>query len=216
MVFPPAHRPGCRGPVVTRRWLVGGACAAVVAIVVGTTLGRSLIDSSEPSVSSGSDRPSASAERGSERLVRFHDVRANFSIAYPAGWTRLKPADPEVELLVARDENTSMLVRNSPVGLKVTRTTLSLARDLTDSLVRVDGRVRLRGEPREILLGGLPGFRYVYEFSLSEALRAVHVHYFLFKAGRMITLVFQTAPPQELERVGPLFDRLVRTFEGSG
>lgn len=188
-----------------------------MAIFLGATLGRSLIGSSEPPEDSARDRAvSGTAEAGSGRLVRFHDVRANFSISYPADWTRLEPADPEVELLVARDENTSMLVRTSPVGLRVTRQTLARARDLTDSLVRADGRVALRAQPQELILGGLPGFRYVYDFALSPTQRGVHLHYFLFKAGRMITLVFQTAPAEELSRVAPLFERMVRTFEGSG
>jgi hypothetical protein len=42
------------------------------------------------------------------------------------------------------------------------------------------------------------------------------VHYFLFKRGQMIQLVFQAMPATSLPKVEPTFERIASTLRNSG
>jgi hypothetical protein len=199
--------------------------AGVLVLVAAAVAGRALVTSSSappgasPSASTSPEPapPPASSpppEPDPPGFVRFasRNARAPFSIAYPRSWSRVPSDDPEVELLVAEGRATSMLVRVTPVGLDVTRETLPIVRDLTDSLVRADGRVRLRNEPQPLVLEGLPGYRYDYTFDTTRGESGAHVHYFLFKGAQMITLVFQVLPARGLEKLTPVFDQVLKSF----
>ena len=68
---------------MNRKWLVGGvaaflALAAVLALVVGGVVGRSIVPRRS--------RSAAAAPR--RRGVRFTDTLTDISIAYPATWVR--------------------------------------------------------------------------------------------------------------------------------
>ncbi len=193
----------CAGNVVNRKLLVLVAVAAVLALLAGAAVGRNLLSSSTP--------PSARAD-----VVHFKDEVSKVSIDYPSSWARLpQPAnDPEVALLVAADDSTSLLVRVSDVGLApVTRKTLPVVRKLTDDLIGADPRAKQLVAPVETVLGGLPGWRYRYTYA-SDATNGAHDHYFLFKAGRMIQLVFQAQPADRLPPLARTFDRIAATFKG--
>jgi len=200
-----------------RSRLVITLVASIIVLVAATAVGRGIVSSPAPAPAPA---PAPRAPAGvSPRApadppdyVRFRDDRGGFSIAYPESWSRVPSRDPEVKLLVAAGRATSLLVRAAPVGLDVTAETLPIVRDLTDRLVRADGRVRLRGEPRPLVLDGLPGYRYDYTFATPSGERGAHVHYFLFKDGQMITLVFQAQPAARLDRDSPLFERVTATF----
>lgn len=147
--------------------------------------------------------------------MRFRERRGTFSIAYPPSWARRRLADPQVALLVTHGSSASLLVRVTRVGLKVTAGTLPIVRGLTDKLVRADRHVRLLGPPRPIVLGGLPGYRYIYTFKASGMRqRGAHAHYFLFKGGKMIALVFQVVPARRLSELAPSLDQVLHTFRG--
>ena len=201
-----------RGP---RSRLVITLVAGIVVLVAATAIGRGIISSPAPTprpspAPSATERPSAPTDPSG--YVRFSAARAGFSIAYPEDWSRVASGDPEVQLLVAKGRTTSLLVRVAPVGLDVTPKTLPIVRGLTDSLVRADGRVRLLGEPQPLVLDELPGYRYAYTFTTSSGKPGAHLHYFLFKDKRVITLVLQTLPAQRLEQDLPLLERIAQTF----
>lgn len=165
-----------------------------------------------PSASGARTRPAPSPPH---RFLGFRDRREMFSIAYPAGWTRRRLADPQIALLVAHGRGASLLVRVTPVGLHVTAKTLPIVRGLTDRLVGAARGVRLLGPPRAIVLGGLPGYRYLYTFNdPGRRQRGAHAHYFLFKNRKLIALVFQVVPARRLSELAPSFDRILRTFRG--
>ncbi|MDX6719250.1 MAG: hypothetical protein QOJ63_1504 [Solirubrobacteraceae bacterium] len=179
------------------------AVAAILAIVAGAAVGRNLLSSTTTAT------PRAD-------VVRFKDEISKFSIAYPGSWTRLQAAGAEsdVSLLVEADRATSLIVRAAPVGLAtVTQKTLPIVRKLTDSLVAADPRAKLLGAPQAVQLGGLPGYRYRYAYGSGETSGA-HDHYFLFKDGRLIQLVFQAVPSTRLSALTPTFDRIAATFRG--
>jgi hypothetical protein len=190
---------------VNRKLLLVVAVAAVVALLAGAAVGRNLLSSSATTTAAHAD------------VVRFQDEVSNVAIDYPATWTRLPEpeGDPEVALRVAsEDASTSLQMRVSAVGLApVTRKTLPIVRGLTDDLIAADPRAQQLVRPVPVELGGLPGWRYRYTYG-TGATGGAHDHYFLFKAGRMIQLVFQASPATRLPALAKTFDRIAATFEG--
>jgi hypothetical protein len=191
---------------VNRRWMVVGGLAAILALAGGVFLGRKVIEGKEPD-------PSARAAQS----TRFHEPISDVSINVPANWTRLRSSDGEVRLLVAADASTSLLMRVTKAGLAtVTSRSLPVVKRYTDALLKQDTRARQLSAPAPIELGGLPGWRYRYTYSGGDGSSGSHVHYFLFKNGRMIQLVFQAMPAARLNALEPTFDRIARTFRGAG
>lgn len=199
--------------------------AGIVALVAAVAVGRSIVSSPAPTPRPA-PAPSAAAPApvpvpvapapaaDPPGYVRFRDARTGFSIAYPKSWSRVASREAAVKLLVAKGRATSLLVRvaRSPVTADVTRETLPIVRQLTDSLVRADGRIQSIVEPQPLVLDGLPGYRYVYTFATTSGGSGAHIHYFLFKGKRIITLVLQALPAQRLEQDLPLLKRIVQTF----
>jgi len=187
---------------VNRKLLVVVAVAAVLALLAGAAVGRNLLSPGTP--------PAPAAD-----VVRFKDEISKVSIAYPAAWRKLDRADdPDVALLAAADDSTSLLVRVSAVGLQaVTQETLPIVRKFTDDLLAADARARQLVDPVPVNLGGLPGWRYRYTYGVGES-GGAHDHYFLFKGPRMIQLVFQAVPAVRLPALAPVFDRIAATFRG--
>ena len=189
---------------MNRKLVVVVAVAAVLALVAGAAVGRNLLSSATPA-------PRA-------EVVRYKDPVAKVSIAYPASWRRLpqRANDPDLALIAAADDSTSLLMRDSLSGLDapVTPKTLPIVRGYTDDLVTADARVKQLTEPVAITAGGLPGWRYRYTFG-SGATGGAHDHYFLFKGERLIQLVFQAVPAERLPAVAALFDSIAASFRGS-
>jgi hypothetical protein len=190
---------------VNRRLVVVVAIAAVLALFVGVKVGRTLLTSDTP--------PAARAD-----VVRFRDPISKISIAYPATWRRLpqRTGDPDLALLLTTaDSSAGLLMRVSSSGLDapVTVRSLPIVRKLTDGLVGADQRVKQLVAPQAVVVGGLPGWRYRYTYGSADSAGA-HDHYFLFKSGRLIQLVFQAVPAQRLPSLAPVFDRIAGTFRG--
>ncbi|MEY2516112.1 MAG: hypothetical protein QOJ89_3470, partial [bacterium] len=187
-----------------RKLLVVVAVAAVLALLAGAAVGRNLLSS-----------PATPAPQAD--VVRFKDTVANVSIAYPATWRRLpqRLGDPDLALLAAADDSTSLLMRVSASGLTapVTAKTLPIVRKYTDGLLSADQRAKQLVAPVAVSAGGLPGWRYRYTFG-SGANIGAHDHYFLFKGDRMIQLVFQAVPAQRLPALAPVFDSIAASFRG--
>jgi len=192
--------------------------AGIVALVAAAAVGRSVISSPapkpQPAPAPSAATPTPAPVADPPGYVRFRDAQAGFSIAYPEGWSRVASRDPAVKLLVAKGRATSLLVRvaQSPVASDVTAETLPIVRRLTDSLVRADSRIQSALTPQPLVLGGLPGYRYLYTFTTESGGSGAHIHYFLFKGKRIITLVFQALPAQRLDAKLPLLKRIAETF----
>ncbi len=192
---------------MNRKWLVGGvagllAIAAVLALVVGGLVGRSIVPSPAP------ERPAT---------TRFTDTLTDISIAYPASWKRFEASDQAVRIRAASPDKVGSLsvsVRRSGLTEPVTAETLPIVRPLTDDLLRVDQRTATIGEPVAVNLGGLPGYRYTYTFRADAGGRGAHIHYFLFKDDRIVQLVLQALPAERLGSLQSTFDQIARTFRG--
>ena len=194
------------GEVVSRRWLVIGGIAAILAILGGAYVGRNLLFDDSIARGRAADKPQTS-------VVVFHETISDVSLRYPGNWTRRSSTEDDVALVaVAPDQATSVLLRVSVTGLQdITLKTLPIVRKYTDPLVTADRTVKFLAPPQAVTLGGLPGYRYRYTY---QGTAGAHDHYFLFKRGRMIALVFQATPASRFSRAEAQFQRLAGTFDG--
>lgn len=191
--------------------MVVAALAAILAIVGGAYVGRNLLfdDATRAAPAAAKRTPRA------PQTVVFHETVSDVSLRYPGSWTRRRSTEEGVPLVaVAPDGVTSLLVRVSDTGVAdITKATLPIVKKFTDPIIKADKTVRLLGPPQEVTLGGLLGYRYRYTY---QGGAGAHDHYFLFKRGRVIALVFQTTPGSRLDAAEPQFERLAATFRGSG
>jgi len=197
---------------VERKWLVGIvagvlALAAVLALIGGGVVGRSIVPS--PATTSTSAPPPP-------QTVRFKDTLTDVAIAYPSSWVRRISKDQAVRVLASsRDASAglSVSVRKSGLTEDVNLRNLAAVRPLTDDLLRGDDRITAIAEPVAVTVGGLPGYRYRYTYTTADKTEGAHDHYFLFKTGRLVQLVLQAVPSTSLRTLQPTFDRIVGSFQ---
>lgn len=182
--------------------MVAAGVAAILALVIGAAVGRSIIPSADP------QRP---------QPAHFDDPLLGIALTYPGSWRRLKSTDPQVRLLAAAGPSSSLLVRVTKSDLEnVKQETLPVVRQLTDELLAADERARMLSAPTAISLDGLLGYRYRYTYSGADGSTGAHVHYFLFKRRRLIQLVFQAVPATTLAAAEPTFERITATLRSTG
>lgn len=198
-----------------RKWLVGGvaaflAVAAVLALVVGGVVGRSIVPSPEPEPPAAQAPPKPKPPAS----IRFTDTLTDVSIAYPGIWLRRFSKDPAVRFVASsRDASGAVSISVRKSGLEtITMDTLPIVRSLTDDLLRQDRRIRSLPEPEAVAADGLPGYRYTYTYRLEGGGDGAHIHYFLFKGPRVIQLVLQAVPATKLGELQATFDQLARSF----
>lgn len=191
-----------------RKWLVAGvvgvlALFAVLALVVGGVVGRSIVPTP--------DEPSRPATE------RFADTLTDVAVSYPTTWVRRSSRDQAVRILAASPDGSaavSVSVRKSGVEEPITQQTLPVVRPLTDDLLKADTRITALTDPVAVTVGGLPGYRYRYTYRTADKTEGAHVHYFLFKDERLVQLVLQAVPATQLPALQPTFDQIADTFEG--
>jgi hypothetical protein len=198
---------------VDRKLLVGGVAAllailAVLALVGGGVVGRSIVSAPDP-------RPATPPATPTNATVRFKDTLTDVSIAYPATWVRRLAKDQGVRIIAsAPDDSAAVSVSVRKIDLEpVTFETLPIVRPLTDGFLREDTRIKTIGEPTAVTLDGLPGYRYTYEFRTAGGTDGAHIHYYLFKAKRLIQIVLQAVPASRLPALQPSFDRIATSFD---
>lgn len=192
------------GPAVRRRWIAAGVAVVILVGAAAALIGRELITPAPP--------PDSPAAQAADDLEAFADPEAGISISHPPGWRRVASADPAVALLTEGD-GASMLVRKVELGVEVKN--LDTAKEVSDNLVRA-GQHKLLRPPKQVTLGGLPGWLYLYTFpDAATGQRGAHAHYFLFRGQTLITVVFQTVPAEGFARLAPLFDRIGETLRAT-
>jgi hypothetical protein len=144
---------------------------------------------------------------------QFRNDQAGIELAYPSTWTKLTPKDPQILLLLANGTQDSVLVRSSELQEAVGPQQLPAARQVTDKLVLSNKTVQMITEPKQIELGGLPGFFYFYSFKdANSGQEGAHSHFFLFNGKTMISMVFQTLPRERFASTAPTFDKIAASF----
>ena len=203
-----------------RRMLVI-ATGVVLAAGLGTSAaiwGPEFFAASQPAkaanAASTTDKTSnTSAKALPAGFSQFRSDQAGFELAYPSSWTKLSPKDPQVLLLLAQGTQDSLLIRASELQEPVGPQQLPAARQVTDKLVTSNKTVQMITEPKQIELGGLPGFFYFYSFKdATSGQEGAHSHFFLFNGKTMISMVFQTLPRERFATTAPTFDKIAASF----
>jgi hypothetical protein len=185
--------------------MVAAGVAAILALIIGAAVGRSIIPSSNP------PRTPPPAP------VEFTDAETGIGLTYPGTWHRLQSTDPQVRLLTVGGPAMSLLIRVTKSDIAdVKQETLPVVRQFTDPLMASDERTRQLAAPEAISLDGLLGYRYRYTYTSKDGSIGAHVHYFLFKHGKMIQLVFQAVPATSLAAAEPTFERIAATLRSTG
>jgi uncharacterized iron-regulated membrane protein len=203
---------------VSKRWLLGGVAAflavGVLALVVGGVVGRSIVPAAEEPAPGPQPAVVEPEPEEAPRSVRFTDTLTAVSIAYPSTWDRRFAADQAVRLVASSPDASaavSISVRKSDLET-VTSETLPIVRPLTDDLLRADARIGELPEPAAVTVDGLPGYRYTYTYRTDAGGRGAHIHYFLFKADRLIQMVLQAVPASKLASLQATFDEIAGSF----
>lgn len=193
-----------------KRWVVPVGVLAVLVLVGGALLVKNLVDSAatiaaQPTTQTTTPGPTPSPAG----YVEVED-ETGFAISYPKDWTRLESPDPQVRLIVARNDGDSFLVRVIKLDAPAN---VAALRELTDKVVTAGEGVELLAQPKQITIGGLDGYFYFYRFTDKESgRRGVHSHYFLLKSDAVISFVCQALPEESFRELAPVFDKIVSTF----
>ena len=200
-----------------RRRVVVIAVGVVLAVGLGTSaaiLGPELFKSAQPAKTANTTNKENTSDKSLPvGFSKFRSDTAGFELAYPSAWTKLSPKDPQVLLLIAQGTQDSVLVRASELQEPVGPQQLPAARQVTDKLVTSNKSVQMITEPRQIELGGLPGFFYYYSFKdTTSGQEGAHSHFFLFNGKTMISMVFQSLPRDRFASTAPIFDKISASF----
>jgi hypothetical protein len=203
--------------VMRRRRVLVIAIGVVLAAGVGTSaalLGPRLLSSTEsPAAAKTANVANAAPKPVPAGFTQFRSDQAGFELAYPANWTRLSPKDPQVILLASQGTQDSFLVRVSELQQSVGPQDFPALRQITDKLVTANKSVQMLTEPKQVELGGLPGFFYFYNFKdPSSGQEGTHSHFFLFNGKTMMSLVFQSLPKEHFAESAKTFDQIAGSF----
>lgn len=196
--------------MISKRWMIPAGVAGLVSLggaaaVVG---GNAVTPPPSPAAASSPATTTSSAD-----FVGFNDA-AGFALSYPGNWERVQATDPQVHLLVAPNDRDSFQLRVVPLNVQIGEGELAAVKTLTDQVVTSGEGVQPVGEPRQINVGGLPGWHYLYRFNDRATGEAgIHSHYFLFRGDKMITFVFQALPETSFDALAPIFDQIASTFK---
>jgi hypothetical protein len=204
---------------IRRRRALAIVIGVVLALGLGTSaylLGRQYYThDSSPKAANAANAANTTNKTDSKPagFTEFRSDQAAFELAYPSNWTKLSPKDPQVLLLLSQGTEDSLLVRASELPQPVGPQQLPAARQVTDKLVMSNKSVSMVTEPKQIDLGGLPGFFYFYNFKdPATGQEGAHSHFFLFNGKTMISMVFQTLPKERFPDSAKTWDQIAASF----
>lgn len=206
----PSKAPGKKKLVaIVAAVLVAGGLAVPAAL-----FGPQLVGIGEPSNEAANAGGGAAADgAASGEVTEFHNEKAGIALSYPASWVQLKTNDPQILLLASDGPENSFLVRSVELPRPVGQPELPAAKQLTDQIVGGNKTAQMLTEPKQVELGGLPGYWYLYSFKDEQSGQTgAHSHFFLFKGNTMLTFVFQTIPVEEFQNSAPVFDKITASF----
>ncbi|HEY6421879.1 MAG TPA: hypothetical protein VIY28_01260 [Pseudonocardiaceae bacterium] len=184
--------------------LVGGIGTSAAVFVPG------LVGPAQPAKAANVGTPPGATPGG---FTEFSSQQAGFALSYPTAWSKLAAKDPQVLLLVSQGPQDSFLVRALELPEPVTAQQLPAAKQVTDQIVASNKTAKMITEPKQIELGGLPGFFYFYSFQdPTTGQEGAHSHFFLFNGKTMLSLVFQSLPKDHFASTAPTFDQITSSF----
>ncbi|MGH9198826.1 MAG: hypothetical protein ACRD1T_24250 [Acidimicrobiia bacterium] len=189
--------------------LVAGGLAVPAAI-----FGPQLLGIGETSQDAGANAPAgpaAGAQPG--QFTEWRNDQVGIAMSYPANWVQLKADNPGVLLLASDGPENSFVVRSVELVKPIGQPELAAAKQETDQVIASNKTAKMIAEPKQIEMGGLPGFWYLYSFKDETSGQiGAHSHFFLFKGRTMITLVFQALPVEKFQQSAPVFDQITSSF----
>jgi hypothetical protein len=201
---------------IRRRRVLAIVIGVVLALGLGTSaylLGRQYYTHDSPPKATNAANTANKTNSKPAGFTEFRSDQAAFELAYPSNWTKLSPKDPQVLLLLSQGTEDSLLVRASELPQPVGPQQLPAARQVTDKLVMSNKSVSMVTEPKQIDLGGLPGFFYFYNFKdPATGQEGAHSHFFLFNGKTMISMVFQTLPKERFADSAKTWDQIAASF----
>ena len=184
----------------------------VTGLASGVIVGQGILTPEEPATAANTSAESAANATPAD-FTAFRSEQAGFELAYPTSWSKLSVQDPQVLLLLSQGTQDSFLIRSLELQAPVGPQQLQAAKQVTDQIVNANKTVQMVTEPKQIELGGLPGFFYFYSFKdTATGQEGAHSHYFLFNGKTMISLVFQALPKEHFVASAPTFDKITATF----
>lgn len=157
--------------------------------------------------------PGAPGDAKAGEVTEFRNDQVGIALSYPSSWVQLKTKDPQILLLASDGPENSFLIRAVDLPKPVGQPQLGAARQLTDQIVASNKTAKMITEPKQIQLGGLPGYWYLYSFKDDvSGQEGAHSHFFLFKGRTMLTFVFQTLPVDKFQQSAPVFDQITSSF----
>jgi hypothetical protein len=187
----------------------------VAALATGAALfSQSLFSSAPPPAPPKAPGNAAAANGVPKDFTEFKDDKLGISLSYPASWARLKTDDPQILLLTSNGPDESFLLRATELQKEVGPQNLKEAKQLTDQIIGSNKGIQQVTEPKQLTLGGLPGFFYFYSFKdQASGQTGAHSHFFLFKGKTMLTLVFQTVPSEQFPNSAKTYDQITSSFK---
>lgn len=217
----PAPPPSRRG-WLSKRVVVGAAALAVLGGVLVFTGGSDDDGAAEnagaqsdeaPEPDAGQPTPNLSGEL-QEGFVVYADPETGISLQHPQSWVPLARPEQSRRLLLSAGGDSSLMVRVEPIEEVIdTAEELNAVQAVTD---RIAGGEDIQVVQRQALeVNGMPGIFYLGRFTdEASGTKVVNAHYFLFKGKTMHVLLFQVAPEEDFERLAPVFDKVLASFQG--
>lgn len=197
-----------------RVWVIVVGVLVVAALAVGAALlGQHLLTPAAPPPPPKNAAPAASGKTPAD-FTEFKDDNLGISISYPKAWAPLNPNNKDILLLASNGPEESMLLRRTELTKPIGEQDLPEAKkEVTDPFIGSNKDLQLITQPKQIELGGLPGYFYFYRFKdPASGQLGAHSHYFLFKGKTMISLIFQTVPADQFSNSAPTYDKIANSF----
>lgn len=191
--------------------IVAGALVVILLGALAAIFGPGLLGYQGTSNSAQQSAPPAKA--APTQLTEYRNDQVGIALSYPATWAQLKAKDPQVLLVASEGAEGTFQLRAVQLPTVVGQQQLPAAKALTDQIVGANKTAQMLTEPKQITLGGLPGYWYLYTFKdQSSGQEGAHSHFFIFKDKTMLSFVFEAIPSSQFKDTAPNFDQIAASF----
>ncbi len=191
--------------------IVAGVLVVILLAALAAIFGPGLVGFQSSSNNAKPAAPSASA--APVQLTEYRNDQVGIALSYPSSWAVLKSKDPQVLLVASEGALGTFQLRAVDLPTVVGPQQLPAAKQLTDQIIGANKSAKMLTEPKQIELGGLPGYWYLYTFKDdSSGQEGAHSHFFVFKGKTMLSFVFETIPSAQFRDAAPTFDQITSSF----
>ncbi|HEY2763999.1 MAG TPA: hypothetical protein VGJ13_08310 [Pseudonocardiaceae bacterium] len=191
--------------------IVAGVLVVILLGALAAIFGPGLVG--YQGASNGAEPSPSSAKPAPTQLTEYRNDQAGIALSYPSTWAQLRAKDPQVLLVASEGTEGTFQLRAVQLPTVVNQQQLPAAKQLTDQIVGANKTAQMLTEPKQITLGGLPGYWYLYTFKdESSGQEGAHSHFFIFKDKTMLSFVFESIPSSKFKDTAPNFDQIAASF----